>query len=42
MTSIVFLKEEPGEGLRKGTYLKMDGSFLEDEVFMNKIRSKWE
>lgn len=32
----------PSNGVKKGSYLKMDGSFLEDEAFKEKICSKWE
>lgn len=42
MTITLVLEEEPVQGRRKGTYLKMDHSFLEDEDFRSKVQIEWD
>lgn len=42
MISCFVLSEEPGSRFRKGSYLNMDGSYLEDKDYKEKTRSMWE
>lgn len=42
MTLLIALEAVSQRGRRKGTYLKLDHRFLEDEDFLTRIQIEWD
>lgn len=42
VTVIVVLEEEPSQGRRKGSYTKMDHTFLDNKDFKTSIQMEWD